>query len=189
MSEQKKSNKGVMSFLSKEYKYENLIIAFFSLVAIVLGALIISKAIEICVSLDKLDKIGFDGVSKELVENGYEPEKVEKLMKIFEGLKNAKTNEEKFELLKANGVSAEVVESLKLIIETTMKFKIGDFNVVYDATIIRGQGYYTGTVFEVYDEEFGRALGGGGRYDKMVEKFLGRSREGKKLSAREVGHV
>ena len=133
----------------------------------------ISKAIEICVSLDKLDKIGFDGVSKELVENGYEQEKVEKLMKIFEGLKNAKTNEEKFELLKANGVSAEVVESLKLIIETTMKFKIGDFNVVYDATIIRGQGYYTGTVFEVYDEEFGRALGGGGRYDKMVEKFLG----------------
>ena len=44
---------------------------------------------------------------------------------------------------------------------------------MFDASIIRGQGYYTGTVFEVYDEAFGRALGGGGRYDKMVEKFIG----------------
>ncbi len=132
-----------------------------------------SKVIDICVSLDKLDKIGFDGVSKELVENGYNAESVQKLMKIFEGLKAAKTNDERFGLLKVAGVSAAVVDSLKLIIDTTMKFKIADFKIVYDATIIRGQGYYTGTVFEVYDEEFGRALGGGGRYDKMVEKFLG----------------
>lgn len=131
------------------------------------------KTIEICVSLDKLDKIGFEGVQAELVENGYESTKVEKLMSVFKTLKSAKSNAESYEILSKVGVSDEVVNSLKLIIDTALKFKLADFKIVYDATIIRGQGYYTGTVFEVYDEEFGRALGGGGRYDKMIEKFLG----------------
>ncbi len=134
-----------------------------------------NKVIEICVSLDKLDKIGFDGVAKELVENGYDEKMVSKLMQTFESLKMSKTNYQCYELLKSAGVSEEVVSSLSLIIETASKFKVDGFNIVYDATIIRGQGYYTGTVFEVYDEEFGRALGGGGRYDKMIEKFLGTS--------------
>ena len=131
------------------------------------------SVIDICVSLDKLDKIGFDGVKSELVQNGYDANAVSKLMSIFEALKQAKSNTESFALLKQAGVSDDVVESLNLIIETASKFAIADFKIVYDATIIRGQGYYTGTVFEVYDEEFGRALGGGGRYDKMIEKFLG----------------
>lgn len=128
---------------------------------------------NICVSLDKFDKIGFDGVEAELVSNGYDANKVKNLMNIFIKLKNAKSNDENFEILAEAKVQAEVINSLKLIIETVNKYKISGFKIVYDATIIRGQGYYTGTVFEVYDEEFGRALGGGGRYDKMIEKFLG----------------
>ena len=131
------------------------------------------KVIDICVSLDKLDKIGFDGVKAELVSNGYDENSVSKLMVVFEGLKQAKTNAESYALLQKAGVSGDVIDSLNLIIETASKFAIAGFKIVYDATIIRGQGYYTGTVFEVYDEEFGRALGGGGRYDKMIEKFLG----------------
>lgn len=132
------------------------------------------KVIEICVSLDKLDKIGYEAVSNELVSNGFEAGAVQKLMKTIEKIKTANTNAESFELLIQAGVSKSVIDSLKTIIDTATKFKVDDtFKVVYDVTIIRGQGYYTGTVFEVYDEEFGRAIGGGGRYDKMIEKFAG----------------
>ncbi|MBQ8424856.1 MAG: ATP phosphoribosyltransferase regulatory subunit [Clostridia bacterium] len=128
--------------------------------------------ISVCISLDKFDKIGTDGVAKELENNGYNSENVEKLMNIFEQLKMAKSNTESFEVLEKIGVSSEVVSSLRQIIETVTKYIDENYNVVYDSAIIRGQGYYTGTVFEVYDDDFGRAIGGGGRYDKMVEKFL-----------------
>ena len=133
-----------------------------------------SKVIEVCVSLDKLDKIGYEAVANELVSNGFEAGAVQKLMQAIEKIKTAKTNAESFEMLEKAGVSNAVVDSLKTIIDTASKFKTSEtFKVVYDVTIIRGQGYYTGTVFEVYDEEFGRAIGGGGRYDKMIEKFAG----------------
>ena len=128
---------------------------------------------DICISLDKFDKIGAEAVVGELVQNGYNEAGVKKLMAVFADLKTSKSNEESFEKLAKFGVESGVVESLKLIISTVSKFKIEGFNIVYDASIIRGQGYYTGTVFEVYDDEFGRAIGGGGRYDKMIEKFLG----------------
>ena len=132
------------------------------------------KVIEVCVSLDKLDKIGYEAVASELVANGFEAGAVQKLMQAIEKIKTAKTNAESFEMLEKAGVSNDVVDSLKTIIDTATKFKLNEtFKVVYDVTIIRGQGYYTGTVFEVYDEEFGRAIGGGGRYDKMIEKFAG----------------
>ena len=132
------------------------------------------KVIEICVSLDKLDKIGYEAVANELISNGFDASAVQKLMQAIEKIKSAKTNAESFELLSSAGVSNAVVDSLKTIIDTASKFKVDEtFKVVYDVTIIRGQGYYTGTVFEVYDEEFGRAMGGGGRYDKMIEKFAG----------------
>ena len=132
-----------------------------------------SQTTDICISLDKFDKIGFEGVEAELVQNGYDSSKTSKLINVFKTLKNMKNNQEKFDYLSQINVSADVVDSLKLIIETGEKFKIDGYSVVFDASIIRGQGYYTGTVFEVYDDDFGRALGGGGRYDKMIEKFLG----------------
>ncbi|MBP3582095.1 MAG: ATP phosphoribosyltransferase regulatory subunit, partial [Clostridia bacterium] len=127
---------------------------------------------DICISLDKFDKIGAEAVANELVANGYAEAGVKKLMSIFADLKSATSNAESFKKLAKFGVDAEVVGSLKLIISTVEKFKIEGFNIMFDASIIRGQGYYTGTVFEVYDNEFGRAIGGGGRYDKMIEKFL-----------------
>ena len=130
---------------------------------------------DICVSLDKYDKIGYDGVEKELIQNGYNIENVKKLISIFVTLKQSKNNAEKLNILRSFGVNNDVIESLKMIIETVEGFNYSGFKVVYDASVIRGQGYYTGTVFEVFDDDFGRAIGGGGRYDKMIEKFLGTS--------------
>ena len=133
----------------------------------------ISKVQDICISLDKFDKIGFDGVLKELLSNGYDAVKAQDLIEKFKQLKNIKDNAEKFELLKKFGVTEDVVNSLAVIINTASTFKFDGFVTDYDACVIRGQGYYTGTVFEVFDDEFGRAIGGGGRYDKMIEKFAG----------------
>ncbi len=132
-----------------------------------------SKVQDICISIDKFDKIGFDGVLQELLSNGYEAVKAQNLIEKFKQLKNIKDNAEKFELLKKFGVSEDVVNSLAVIINTASTFKFDGFVTDYDACVIRGQGYYTGTVFEVFDDEFGRAIGGGGRYDKMIEKFAG----------------
>lgn len=128
---------------------------------------------SVCVSLDKFDKVGTSGVESELIENGYDEVKVKTLMGYFERLKSARSNEESFELLKSLGISGEIVASVSKIIMTVQKFAFVGFKIVYDPAIIRGQGYYTGTVYEVFDEDFGRALGGGGRYDKMVEKMIG----------------
>ncbi|MBQ8451299.1 MAG: ATP phosphoribosyltransferase regulatory subunit [Clostridia bacterium] len=129
--------------------------------------------VSICVSLDKFGKIGTDGVKTELIQNGYDEKKVGKLLNVFEELKQASTNAESFDKLLQFGISNGVVENLKLITTEVQKHIPSEFKVVYDATIIRGQGYYTGTIYEVYDDEFGRAIGGGGRYDKMVEKMIG----------------
>ena len=136
--------------------------------------------IKICISLDKLDKIGEDGVSSELVDSGYPQDKVTKLLDMFklikgepEGSTASGKNQDIFERLKSLKVSDDVITNLKTIISTVSARLPEGIVAVYDPTIIRGQGYYTGTVFEVYDDEFGRAIGGGGRYDKMVEKFTG----------------
>ena len=131
------------------------------------------KVQEICVSLDKFDKIGFDGVCKELVDNGFDAEKSFALIEKFKKLKSIEDNNVKLEKLKIFGVSEEVVSSLETIIKTASAFQFGGYKVEYDACVIRGQGYYTGTVLEVFDDDFGRAIGGGGRYDKMIEKFAG----------------
>ena len=82
-------------------------------------------------------------------------------------------NNKKLEMLVSFGVSEEVVSSLSTIIKTASEFQFAGYKVEYDACVIRGQGYYTGTVLEVFDDDFGRAIGGGGRYDKMIEKFAG----------------
>ena len=133
----------------------------------------LEKVQEICVSLDKFDKIGFDGVCKELIDNGFDNEKSILLIEKFKSLKAVDDNNKKLEMLGAFGVSEEVVLSLSTIIKTASAFQFDGYKVEYDACVIRGQGYYTGTVLEVFDDDFGRAIGGGGRYDKMIEKFAG----------------
>lgn len=128
---------------------------------------------SICISLDKFDKIGFDGVEAELEEKGFDKTKVSNLVDVFKNLKQASNNNESFKLLKEIGVSEEIISSLSLIINTVQNSVGNNFKIVYEPTIIRGQGYYTGTIYEVYDDDFGRAIGAGGRYDNMVEKFTG----------------
>ena len=127
---------------------------------------------DVFIILDKMDKIGSDGVKKELTElDGVE--KCVKYLSLFNGLSdNAKAVLSLQDKL-AGFIEDGVLDSLCEIIDTVLEVKTNDFSLVFDPTLVRGMGYYTGTIFEVSMEGFSGSVAGGGRYDKMIGKFTG----------------
>ena len=67
----------------------------------------------------------------------------------------------------------ETADGMELIISSVEAAKECEFNLKFDPTLVRGQSYYTGTIFEVTMDDFGGSVAGGGRYDKMIGKFTG----------------
>ena len=130
---------------------------------------------QVFITLDKMDKIGMDGVRKELEENGYEKEAVGKYLQIFEEITNdvegVRWCKEKLE----GYLPADAAESLEMIITSVENAKEADFKISFDPTLVRGMSYYTGTIFEIAMDEFGGSVGGGGRYDEMIGKFTGQN--------------
>ena len=128
---------------------------------------------NVFITLDKMDKIGLEGVEAELLKNGFEKASVEKYLELYRGLEQA-DNGVAYLAEKLEGVlDASVTEGLQEIIDSVQSTKAADFQMVFDATLVRGMSYYTGTIFEIAIPEFGGSCGGGGRYDKMVGKFTG----------------
>ncbi|MBO7357513.1 MAG: histidine--tRNA ligase [Lachnospiraceae bacterium] len=127
----------------------------------------------VCVILDKLDKIGIDGVKECLKEEGFSEESVNKYVGLFDGLKEGIEGIKSLKATLGDTLSDDVVTNLTEIIDTVDKAKRAQFNLVFDPSLVRGMGYYTGTIFEIAMPEFGAACGGGGRYDKMVGNFTG----------------
>ncbi len=125
---------------------------------------------DVCIVLDKLDKIGTDGVTQELLERGFNQENVNELMQ-----KIAKVQQEGINSLESLGVRSDVVKSVTEILNITNALSNGEYRVVFDVSIVRGQGYYTGAVYEFFMDGFNGACAGGGRYDNMVEKMTGKS--------------
>ena len=126
-----------------------------------------SKFDSVCISLDKLDKIGAEGVKTELLEKGCTEESAAKLLSLFE---------EQVTLDRALAFIGEECEEggrLKDILDSSLLLADGRYNVIFDLTLIRGQGYYTGTVFEIAQPGYPGAIAGGGRYDHLVGKFIG----------------
>ena len=125
--------------------------------------------------LDKMDKIGADGVAEELVKEGFARESAEKYLALFEQAGEDVAGLCKLcdILIDAGFLEAEVKQNLTEIIESVETTKAAEFKMVFDPTLVRGMGYYTGTIFEIAMPEFGGSCGGGGRYDKMVGKFTG----------------
>ena len=123
--------------------------------------------------LDKMDKIGLDGVAKELAEEGFAKETIDKYLELFEQVtpdtKGVKFCKEKLgEFLKS-----EYADGLIEIMNSVDAVKNAQFKVAFDPTLVRGMSYYTGTIFEIAMDEFGGSVGGGGRYDEMIGKFTG----------------
>ena len=126
--------------------------------------------------LDKMDKIGLDGVAEELAKEGYAKESIDKYLGLFQGVEEAGNGIEGIRYLakKLEGFLDETVEkNLLEIISSVDAAKQADFKLVFDPTLVRGMSYYTGTIFEIAMPELGAACGGGGLYDKMVGKFTG----------------
>lgn len=124
--------------------------------------------------LDKMDKIGLDGVAEELLKEGYAKESVEKYLELFRGVESAENGIEYLATVLEGFLEPEVKQNLLEIIQSVEAAKTADFKLVFDPTLVRGMSYYTGTIFEISMPEFGAACGGGGRYDKMVGKFTGK---------------
>ena len=127
---------------------------------------------NVFITLDKMDKIGLDGVRKELTElDG--SDKCEKYLNLFDGLSNDSKALVSLKESLAGFIEEGVLDSLSEIMNTVLDVKENDFSLEFDPTLVRGMGYYTGTIFEVSMEGFSGSVAGGGRYDKMIGKFTG----------------
>lgn len=128
---------------------------------------------QVFIILDKMDKIGMDGVEKELIEAGYEEDKVKKYLSLFESTTpDASGVRSLGETLKGS-LQDDQAENLAAIIDSVTGIATSQFSIQFDPTLVRGMSYYTGTIFEIQVEGFPGSVGGGGRYDKMIGKFTG----------------
>ena len=127
---------------------------------------------NVFIILDKMDKIGLEGVRKELIElDG--ADKCEKYLNLFDGLSGDIKALLSLKESLAGFIEDGVLDSLSEIMNTVLDVKENDFSLEFDPTLVRGMGYYTGTIFEVSMEGFSGSVAGGGRYDKMIGKFTG----------------
>lgn len=127
----------------------------------------------VCIILDKMDKIGRDGVAAELEKEGFAKESVDQYLSLFDGVEKADNGLAYLAETLADDLEDGVYENLKEIIDTVEATKTAVFDLVFDPTLVRGMGYYTGTIFEIVMPQLGAACGGGGRYDKMIGRFTG----------------
>lgn len=128
---------------------------------------------QIFIILDKMDKIGMDGVKEELLEAGYTKEQTEKYLDLFKGMEEADEPISYITEILADLLPEGLKESFQEIIDSVEATKGDFFELKFDPTLVRGMSYYTGTIFEIAMPEFGGSCGGGGRYDKMIGRFTG----------------
>ncbi|WP_443649005.1 histidine--tRNA ligase [Blautia faecicola] len=123
--------------------------------------------------LDKMDKIGLEGVREELEKEGFDKVCVDKYLAMFEEITND-VQGVRYVKEKLEGVlDPEYADGLELIMNSVDAVKAADFKIAFDPTLVRGMSYYTGPIFEISMDEFGGSVGGGGRYDEMIGKFTG----------------
>ncbi|WP_310602381.1 histidine--tRNA ligase [Anaerosporobacter sp.] len=122
---------------------------------------------SVCITLDKLDKIGSSGVEQELKDKGISVEIQERFLSLLN--KMPLTITDVAQICKDSGV----IDNIETIMKSVQVVSQGKYNINYDFTLVRGQGYYTGTIFEITSSEFRGAIAGGGRYDNLIGKFTG----------------
>lgn len=128
---------------------------------------------NVFIILDKMDKIGMDGVEAELLEAGYAKEAVDACIGFFGTVTNDIEGVRYVKDVLAAQLEEGTAEDMKTIISMVEDVKTADFKIEFDPTLVRGMGYYTGPIFEISMDEFGGSVGGGGRYDEMIGKFTG----------------
>ena len=125
--------------------------------------------------LDKMDKIGLEGVAEELEKKALRKIALIPTLvcskKLLLTSKECVTAKEKLK----DVLDPKVAEDLETIITAVDSVKNADFKISFDPTLVRGMSYYTGPIFEIAMDEFGGSVGGGGRYDEMIGKFTGQN--------------
>ena len=126
---------------------------------------------QVLISLDKLDKIGVDGILAELKENGFDEDVAKKYLSMYE--KNDNSVESFCEGIPSELLPENVKQEMHEIIEGAGAMLPDGVSIMFDPCLVRGMGYYTGPIFEVTIDGYGFAIAGGGRYDEMIGKFAG----------------
>lgn len=130
---------------------------------------------SVFITLDKMDKIGLDGVAEDLVSQGFAKEIVDKCLDLFAKVSEDVAGVRFLKDTLGDYLEAGVAEDLETIMNSVDATKSADFKIAFDPTLVRGMGYYTGPIFEISMDEFGGSVGGGGRYDEMIGKFTGQN--------------
>lgn len=128
---------------------------------------------QVFIILDKMDKIGKDGVGEELKAAGYKAEMVDRYLDLFEMVTHNADGVRKLGEVLKDVMPESVSENLAMIMDSVGAVAVSQFEIYFDPTLVRGMSYYTGTIFEIEVEGFPGSVGGGGRYDKMIGKFTG----------------
>jgi histidyl-tRNA synthetase len=132
------------------------------------------KLIDFTVALDKLDKIGAEGVTKEMLTKGISEEAIKKVQPLFnfKGTNNEKLNQLE-ELLKNSEEGIQGVNDLRFVVNNIETLGLQSANLELDVTLARGLNYYTGAIFEVSAPKNVKmgSIGGGGRYDDLTGIF------------------
>lgn len=127
---------------------------------------------QVFIILDKMDKIGLDGVKGELLELGLPSDGIEKYIRLYDNIGNDSSSVRELKNILGECIDEAVIDDLSSIMDI-VKANNKDCNIAFDPTLVRGMGYYTGTIFEVSMEGFSGSVAGGGRYDKMIGHFTG----------------
>jgi histidyl-tRNA synthetase len=126
------------------------------------------------IAFDKLDRIGAAGVLAELREAGAAPAAVGRFERLLATLQAGELSLDDVRGALGPGQGAEAFEGLAWILGTAQGEMPPGARVQFDPTLVRGMGYYTGTIFEIASSAFASSIAGGGRYDRMVGRLLGR---------------
>lgn len=119
---------------------------------------------SVCITFDKLDKIGADGVREELTNKGFDETAIERLNEIISKPLTLETVKE---------LCGEHTEKIETVIQSINELAQSKYSIEFDISLVRGQGYYTGIVFEIVSKNFRGSIAGGGRYDNLIGKFTG----------------
>lgn len=122
---------------------------------------------SVCITFDKLDKIGAEGIEAELKEKALPENAIKALVEFISA------GQISLDDVAAKCADPSIADDLKYIIKTSKLVADGRYDVKYCPNLVRGQGYYTGAVFEIASPLFSGAIGGGGRYDNLIGKFIG----------------
>ena len=125
---------------------------------------------SVCITFDKMDKIGAEGVEAELREKQMPDGAIKALVEFISTTSGSSISVDD---VAARCADPSIANDLKYIISTAEKVSGGKYKIIYTPSLVRGQGYYTGVVFEIGSPDFSGAVGGGGRYDNLIGKFIG----------------